>query len=421
MASWFDDARLGLFVHWGPYSAARLEPSWPMVGGIPVLPCCQSLTVGEYDALTAGWSPPAGAVRAWADLVAGSGADYAVLTTKHHDGFTLFPTSFGDHGIHVTAPGRDLVGEYVAAMREAGVRVGLYFSLPDWHHQCYPAFRDEMRPYPALGYPRPAEADWARFLSDQRGQLDEILTRYGTIDLLWFDGGWERTAEEWQAGELEHFIRRRQSEIVINDRCPGIAGYGSMLHEGTVPLDGGSDPWEACVPLDDSWGPLEDAPGRKSVAEVVGLLLDAAAAGGRLLLNIAPLGSGELPGWQRDRVLGLSRWVEANHDAIDSTEPAGLDGRQFYGQVTRRGDRYFLACTPSPAAPVVLRAVKGRRIVSASVLASGTPVPLSWRTSALERMLNAHDPTCDVVLQPPAGEIDSVVTVIDVRTDGGLA
>ena len=159
---WFADARFGMFIHWGPYAATGLEPSWPLVGGIPILPQCQSLTVADYYERASRWAPPPDAPEKWIERAAACGMEYAVLTTKHHDGFTLFPTEHSDLGIHRTAPGRDLVGEYVQAVRSHGLRLGFYFSLSDWHHPSYPAFADEMRPYPAFGYPRPAPCGGCR-------------------------------------------------------------------------------------------------------------------------------------------------------------------------------------------------------------------------------------------------------------------
>jgi alpha-L-fucosidase len=416
---WFDRSRLGLFIHWGPYSAAGLEPSWPMVGGIPILPYCQSLTVAEYDDLTAGWVPTEGAPREWVRLAAAAGAEYAVLTTKHHDGFTLWPSEHSGHGIQATAPGRDLVGEYVSALREAGLRVGFYFSLSDWHHPSYPAFSDEMRPYPALGYPRSEPAQWERFLADQRGQLDELLTRYGEIDLLWFDGGWERTAEEWRSDELSAFIRQRQPGIVTNDRCPGLAGYSSALHEQIVPFDPPEVAWETCMTLDETWGPLDVDTGRKDVGEVVGLLADAAAGGGRMLLNIAPDGRGDLLAWQRERLEGLGEWMARNAAAITGTEP-GLPRGHFYGPVTRRGELWYLICPMRPHGAVVVRHVRGRRVRSARVLGSGTAVEVTLRIGALERLLDP-DPLCDVVLHVAELADRQIATVIELTVAGELA
>lgn len=419
---WFRDARLGLFAHFGPYSVANLEPSWPMVGGIPVLPFCQSLTVGEYDALTAGFAPPPGAPAAWAELAARCGVDYAVLTTKHHDGFTLWPSEHSDHGIHTTAPGRDLVREYAEAMRSAGIRVGLYFSLPDWHHPSYPAFTDEMRPYPALGYPRPPAEVWEHFLADQRGQLDELLTNYGQIDLLWFDGGWERTPEEWRSAELEAFILERQPDIAINDRCPGIAGYSSMLWEGTVPLDAPAEPWEACLPLDDSWGALEIDAGRKSVGELVGLVSDAAAGGGRLLVNISPLGDGSIPRWQEEVLSGLALWLARHRPAISAAPSPALAGHHA-GPVTAQGSSVYLNCPALGGGTVVLRSVRGAQVTGARVLGTGEPIAWRLRISALERMLNGANPVCDVVFEvpPAAAAASGPATVLALEVSGPLA
>lgn len=420
MTDWFDVARLGLFVHWGPYSKARLEPSWPLVGGIAPLPFCQSLTVGEYEKATSGWAPPKGAPQRWAEMASAAGADYAVLTTKHHDGFTLFPSAFGHHGIQQTAPGRDLVGEFVTAMREAEIAVGLYFSLPDWHHRAYPAFTDEMRPYPAIAYPRPEPEVWEAFLADQRGQLTELLTRYGKIDLLWFDGGWERSAEEWRAGELERLIRELQPDIRLNDRCPGIAGYPSMLHEGVVPFGGGEGSWEACLPLDDSWGALELDANRKSLSELVGLLSETAATDGRLLVNVAPLGDGTIVDWQQDLLAGLASWTARNGRAIRAHRATDLAPGQFYGPVTRSGESLFLICPMAPTGLVALRQVRGKHIRRARVLGTGEAVGTTLRISALERMLSA-DPLCDVLFDVPASAIDDVATVIELEVDGSLA
>jgi alpha-L-fucosidase len=191
-SSWFDEARFGMFVHWGPYSVRGWEPSWPLVGGIRCFPCCQDLTVAEYHAGLAAFDPPVGAPREWMRLARRCGMRYAVLTAKHHDRFALFPSAHAAYGV---APGRDLVGEFVAAARDEELRVGLYFSLPDWHHPAYPAWRDDMRPYAFVANPRSAPAQWQRFLADLRGQVVDLLGRYGPIDVLWFDGGWERTPE----------------------------------------------------------------------------------------------------------------------------------------------------------------------------------------------------------------------------------
>lgn len=418
---WFDRARFGLFAHWGPYSEARLEPSWPMVGGTgtAVLPFCQDLTVAEYERLTAGWAPPAGAPAGWAELAGRLGVDYAVLTAKHHDGFTLFPSKHSAHGIHRTAPGRDLVGEYVEAFRAAGIRVGLYFSLSDWHHPAYPAFREEFRPYPSIAYPRPSPEDWERYLADQRGQLDELLTGYGTIDLLWFDGGWERTAREWRSEELRGFLLERQPDLVVNDRCPGLPGYQSSLYEQIVPLEAPAETFETCMTFDESWGALEVDTGRKSALEVLTLLAEATEAGGRMLLNLAPTGDGSVPSWQLERLEALAAWMTAHGEAIAGAGPSGLGHGRFYGPTTRRGSTYYLVAPLRPNGAVVLRDVRVRHVRGARLLGRDGEVPFRHRVAAIDRIFDP-DPRGDVVFEVPAERSDPLATVIAVEVDGEL-
>jgi len=276
-----------------------------------------------------------------------------------------------------------------------------------------------MRPYPALAYPRSSPEDWERFLADQRGQLVELLTHYGRIDLLWFDGGWERTAEEWRSSELGELIRVHQPGIVTNDRCPGLAGYSSALHEQIVPFVTPPIPWETCMTLDETWGPLDVDAGRKETGELIGLLADAAGGGGRLLLNVAPDGNGDLLGWQRGRLEGLAAWMADNGEAITGTRP-GLGPGHFYGPVTRNGERWYLICPMRPDGTVVVRHVRGRRVRNARVLGSGVPITRSLRIGALERLLDP-DPLCDLVLHVPPGDATRWATVIELTVEGELA
>jgi len=140
---WFRSARLGMFVHWGHCSQQGLELSWPMVGGVPVLPMSTHtpVTVAEYESSAATFDPPADAPRAWARLARQAGMRYAVLTSRHHDGFSMWPTTHSD--FHAPT---DVVGAFVEACRAEGLRVGLYYSLSDWHHPDYPAMTDDDRP-----------------------------------------------------------------------------------------------------------------------------------------------------------------------------------------------------------------------------------------------------------------------------------
>ncbi len=413
--AWFAGARFGLFVHWGPYSLHGWEPSWPLVGGLPAFPYCQDLPVDTYyrDALR--FAPPPNAPRAWMRLARRCGMTYAVLTTKHHDGFTLFPRAGSDFGVGQADGGHDLVREFVTAARAEGLRVGLYFSLSDWHHPDYPAFRDAMRPYPALAYPRPEPVRWTRFLDAMRAQLRHLLTAYGTIDLLWFDGGWERTMEEWGARELEVMIRTLQPDIVLNDRLPGVGDYDTP--EQSVPLAPPTRAWETCMTMNHSWGNVDADREWKSTRYLLTVLAEVAGGGGNLLLNVSPDGQGRLPAWQAERLESLAAWMARHADAIGGCT-RGLEPWQFYGPTTRSGARTFLFCPLRPQEFVVLRGVYGRRIESVRALGTGHALPFELRLSALDRMLGT-DPLCDVVIRTADEALDPLLTVIEVRTREG--
>lgn len=415
---WFGGARFGLFVHWGAYSLHGWEPSWPLVGGSEAFPYGQDVPVATYYRDVLRFAPPAGAPRAWLEHARRCGMQYAVLTTKHHDGFSLFPDPDGALGVGQVAGGRDLVADFVAATRDAGLRVGFYFSLSDWHHPDYPAFTDAMRPYPLVAYPRPEPARWTRFRAHLLRQLRHLLTAYGPIDVLWFDGGWERTAAEWGSDELVATIRALQPDIVINDRLPGAGDYATP--EQALPAQPPDGPWETCVTMNHSWGNVAADPERKSVRQLLGMLAETACGGGNLLVNVSPDGDGRLPAWQAERLDGMAAWMARHRAAILGTQ-RGLAPWQFYGPTTRRGDRTYLLCPMRPQELVVLRGVYGRRITGVRALGSGAALNVQLRLSAIDRLFGS-DPLCDVLIEVPDAAIDETMTVIEVtaRADGAL-
>jgi len=413
--AWFNEARFGMFVHWGAFSAGGLEPSWPLVGGVSAFPACQDLTVAEYEAVTARFAPPPDAVTRWAALARRAGMTYIVLTTKHHDGYTLFPQGRSGYGITQVDPGRDLVREHVEAARAEGLRVGLYYSLPDWHHPDYPAWSDNLRPYPGPFYPRPEPERWEAFRADLFREVEHLLSAYGQIDVLWFDGGWERSPDEWQAKELEARIRELQPGIIINDRLPGVGDV--ITPEQAVPRPPPDGPWETCLTMGDSWGPVEADTVRKSTRAVLATLLDVAAAGGNLLLNISPDGDGVVPAWQEDRLRGLTAWMDGHGHTVVGTTPSDLEPWQFNGPSTAKGSSTFLFCTMRPEGLVLLRGVHAGKITSIRVVGTDVALTFTPQLSALDRILNNTDPVCDVHIDIPPGAADPLVTVIEVVTD----
>ena len=204
--TWFDTARFGMFVHWGHCSQRGIELSWPLVGGLFALPYCSSMGVDEYHATAATFDPKAWDARELARAAKRMGMQYAIITAKHHDGYAMYHTKQSDYSIEHSPFGRDIVREFIEAMRGEGLRVGVYFSLIDWHHPDYPAFTEADKPYDFFAQARKLDpAKWERFTEFMFAQVRELLTDYGKIDVIWFDGGWERTAQKWKgAGAGEH-------------------------------------------------------------------------------------------------------------------------------------------------------------------------------------------------------------------------
>jgi alpha-L-fucosidase len=227
MTTWFDGARFGMFIHWSAVSQKGLELSWPLVGGIPVLPYSTGVPVDDYYSGLTEFSPNPDSPRTWMAAAKEAGMRYAVLTTRHHDGFALWPSKYTDFTVAATPYDGDIVHEYVEAARDEGLRVGFYLSLSDWHHPDYPPFVATDSSYPAFLGRRPEPDVWARYVDCLFGQVQELLTNYGPIDVMWFDGQWERSRDEWRAEELRALIRSIQPDCLVNDRLPGQGDFAT--------------------------------------------------------------------------------------------------------------------------------------------------------------------------------------------------
>jgi alpha-L-fucosidase len=412
-AAWFSRARFGLFVHWGHGSQRGWELSWPLVGGLRTLRYCQDIPVETYHANARTFAPPHGAAGEWIAAAKRCGMRYAVLTAKHHDGFALFPTRVSDFSIAATPYGGDLVHEYVEAARAAGLRVGLYFSLCDWHHPDYPAFADPDRPYRFGLAPRPTDAQWARYTAFLFAQVRELLEDYGRIDLLWFDGGWERSADAWRAHELEAMIRQLQPGIVINDRLPGAGDYDTP--EQFIPPEAPARAWETCLTMNESWAWNPSDREYKSARALVHALCEVAGRGGNLLLDVAPMCDGSLPPEQVERLDAIAGWMDVHGESIHDTEP-GLAPWQFYGPSTRRGSRLYLHLLSRPYDTVAVRGVPIRRVRAVTALGCGAALDASGRCPVVDELFNG-DPTGELTIRVPESVLDPIATTLAVDLD----
>ena len=354
---WFRDAKLGIFIHWGIYSQGVGSESWAFHDG--------DTTYEAYMAQAATFTAANYHPDEWARLFAEAGARYAVLTSKHHDGFALWDTQLSKLNAKDASPaGRDLVGPFCEALRREGLKVGLYFSNLDWSHPDYAsvlppgASRSDATYKNRFGYPQGAEDPeaWKRFLVFHRGQLKELTGRYHP-DLIWFDGDWERTDEQWKFKELREQLNEWNPQGIVNGR---IGKYGDYLTpEQYIPLVAPKSAWELCATVNDSWGFQKKDRNFKSVRQVVRMLAECSGMGGNLLLDVGPRSDGSIPEEEAAVLRGLGRWTHKNGEAIYGSV-AGLPGGYFYGATTlnKSRDTLYLICFDRPNGSVAVKGIR---------------------------------------------------------------
>jgi alpha-L-fucosidase len=337
---WFTDAKLGVFIHWGIYSVQRQgDASWPIVNGL----VSYDNYLAQTNAFTASHYDP----DAWADLFAESGAGYAVLTTKHHDGVTLWPTALGSpHAVAAHPEAGDLVGRYVDALRKKKLRVGLYFSHTDWFNRDHlsvltghtPDELLKLRAQPTHYFKRWVEdqkahnradmpvyrASWERFLAFHQDQIDELLSRYAPVDLLWFDCLFDRSGFAYDTAALRERIHAICPTTVINSRLGPHGDYETP--EQALPVHPPAGPWEFCCTLGDSWSYTGPDSACKSPFELITMFCECLGMGGNLLVNVGPDPEGVIPPEQAGLLRTLGAWIRKHREAVHGTVrglPAG--------------------------------------------------------------------------------------------------
>ena len=415
MTDWFDGSSLGMFVHWDHASQQGLELSWPLVGGIPLLPGSADVPVDQYHSSAASFDPTEWDPKALAALAKRCGMTYAVLTAKHHSGYAMFRTELSDFSVVNSPYGKDIVAEFVDAMRAADIRIGIYFSLSDWSHPDYPAFTDADRPYRfGMSPPLPSSEQWDRYHAYMTGQLRELLTNYGPIDVLWFDGGWERPVDWWRGNDVMALIRSLQPDVLVNDRLPGYGDYSTP--EQHIPARPPTGRWETCMTMNDSWGYNPSDTRYKSARSLVHTLCEVAGRGGHFLLNVSPTGTGAIPPEQLERLDVIARWMERHSDAITGAEP-GFEPWQVYGPSTRRGNRWFVHLVMRPYSGFVVRGLQVRRVERVVHLASGRELVFVPHMGPVQML--SPDPEGDLHVRLPEDLIEDVATVVAIDVADG--
>ncbi len=395
---WFREAKLGIFIHWGIYAVEGIGESWSFYNGH----ISHADYMKQLDGFTAARYDP----QQWAHLILNSGARYAVLTSKHHDGVALWHSEATDLNVVSRTPaGRDLLHPFVEALRSAELKVGLYYSLIDWSDPDYPNHtRTEKR------YEDDPER-WESFNRSNHAQIQE-LSRLFQPDLLWFDGDWEQSAERWRATEIRSMLLRDNPNLVINSRLQGYGDYSTP--EQGVPITPPRDPyWELCLTMNDSWGYQPDDRNYKSTNQIIRILVDCISMGGNLLLDIGPRADGTICEEQVQILEELGRWTGKHAEAIYGTQ-AGLPPGHYYGPTALSPDHstLYLYVTHKPIGPLALKgivnSVENIRVV-------GGVDSLSWD---IKMKLSWSDVPGIIYIDLPEKSLDSEVTVLAIELDG---
>ncbi len=385
---WYLDARFGLFIHWGLY-AIPARGEWVKQQ--------ESIPEEVYQPFFETFNPVHYNPREWARLARQAGMKYAVMTSKHHDGFCLFETKYTDYKSTNTPANRDLIKEYVEAFRAEGLKVGFYYSLLDWRHPDYPIAGDKIHPFRNFPEYKDHKGNLPRYADYVRNQVEELLTQYGKIDIIWFDFSYdEMSGEAWKATELVNMVRKLQPDIIIDNRLGGnikarepevFAGdFASpeqiIPPEGVTNEDGKPVPWEACITLNDHWGYAAWDRNWKPAKTVVRALVECVSKGGNLLLNVGPTAKGELP-VECYQILGaVGEWMHRNGESIYGCGNASLE-RPEWGRWTRKGNRLFAHILDRGIGPVNLREMDGK-VAYARLLSDDSEIRLERPWNAVE-------------------------------------
>jgi len=404
---WWRDARFGMFVHWGLYSG--LAGTWdgkPVAtkGGMEWIQQRVKADTGTYAKRAIPlFKPKPGFAKEWARLAKDAGCKYIVFTTKHHDGFALHDSKASEYDAGSVLH-RDLVKEIVDATRAEGLRVGFYHSVIDWHHDQYEYARSKQLPHPLKGQPYPnGKRDHAKYLDYLHGEVNELMSNYGKVDVLWWDySAVDFQGEEaWRASELMSKVKAKQPAIIMNNRLfripeAGFSGMGTdaittqmnpkygdfITPEQHIPATGmpGVD-WETCMTMNTTWGYSEHDHQWKSDELLIRNLIDIASKGGNYLLNIGPKGDGSVPPESIESMKAFGKWMKVNGDSIYGTTASPFEklewGRCTQKKLAGGKTRLYLHVFDWPKDGKLVLAKDAGKSAKARLRATGKSLPVA--------------------------------------------
>ncbi len=414
--SWFQDARFGMFIHWGLY-ALPSRHEW--------VKHREELDDEAYQPYFDHFNPDLYNPREWARAAREAGMRYFVITTKHHEGFCLWNSRHTGYKAPNTPCGKDLLKPMVKAFRDEGLHVGFYYSLIDWHHPEFPIDRIHPLRNDKKARKREAKRDVRKYAAYLHKQVRELLTNFGKIDVIWFDFSYPgkdgKGRDDWQSEKLVRMVRKLQPDIIIDNRLdlPGSADI--VTPEQYVPTDivrdedGNPAVWEGCQTFSGSWGYHRDESTWKSVPMLIRMLVEHVSKGGNLLLNVGPTARGEFDYRALERLAGMGEWMRRHGRAIYGCTyapedlPPPPDCRYTFNPKT---NRLYLHLFAWPFKAVHLPNLGGR-VAYAQLLNDGSEIKFRETGADVHAALNAATPAGAVTLKLPTLQPKVDVPVVE--------
>jgi alpha-L-fucosidase len=406
--AWYRTAKFGMFIHWGPYSLASVEASWPIMTPKP-----GGISEADYVTLYKRFNPVHYDPDSFIDLARAAGQQYMVFTTKHHDGFCMFDSAYTDYKITNTPYGKDIVKQLADACARRSMPLGLYYSPPDLHH---PGFRDTSRPASETWHGQPERPEWPVYLQYMQLQLTELLTRYGDVKVIWFDGLDHQ--EKYDGRRVLDMIHTLQPATLVNDRIgvPGdfvtpeqfipkvIPTRGTRAHGPNANIEQGSPQnvptqadfqlWETCMTINDTWAYNAHDHHYKSAQDLIRALVEVVSRGGNFLLNVGPQPDGTIQPEFQERLRSVGDWLTVNGESIYGTTFGPIQGNPGF-RTTAKDNILFLHVFDWPAAPLTITGVKAK-VLSARLLSNNQKLAFQQSESGLQITLPAQAPDKDV-------------------------